>query len=178
MSSALDKTVARAEDFLKRFREKPVAHLIDGKQQSGSSTFETHSPIDNSVIAQVARGGAAEIDRAAKAATKAFRTGWSRTTGDERRRLLHKIADAVIVAPHQPRAHRDRLGDPAGDRRGMNLLDQALRRDLGFDVGRIFYDHMRHGFLRIWLNTWRPTLTAGPIFNMFFDQPTRRVKAT
>jgi 5-carboxymethyl-2-hydroxymuconic-semialdehyde dehydrogenase len=95
MSSALDKTVARAEDFLKRFREKPVAHLIDGKQESGSSTFETHSPIDNSVIAQVARGGAAEIDRAAKAATKAFRTGWSRTTGDERRRLLHKIADAI-----------------------------------------------------------------------------------
>ena len=95
MSTALDKTVARAEDFLKRFREKPVAHLIDGKQESGSATFETHSPIDNSVIAQVARGGAAEIDRAAKAATKAFRTGWSRTTGDERRKLLHKIADAI-----------------------------------------------------------------------------------
>ena len=47
------------------------------------------------MIAKVARGGAAEIDRAAKAATKAFRTGWSRTTGDERRKLLHKIADAI-----------------------------------------------------------------------------------
>ena len=96
MSGTLDKTIARAEGFLKRFREKPVAHLIDGKQDGGSgATFETLSPIDNSVIAQVARGGAAEIDRAAKAATKAFRTGWSRTTGDERRKLLHKIADAI-----------------------------------------------------------------------------------
>ena len=47
------------------------------------------------MIAKVARGGAAEIDRAAKAATKAFRTGWSRTTGDARRKLLHKIADAI-----------------------------------------------------------------------------------
>src|SRR5947209_3565626 len=96
MSGTLDKTIARAESFLKRYRETPVAHLIDGKPDTGSGeTFETLSPIDNSVIAQVARGGAAEIDRAAKAAAKAFRTGWSRTTGDQRRKLLHRIADAV-----------------------------------------------------------------------------------
>ncbi len=35
MSGTLDKTIARAEGFLKRFRDKPVAHLIDGKQDSG-----------------------------------------------------------------------------------------------------------------------------------------------
>jgi 5-carboxymethyl-2-hydroxymuconic-semialdehyde dehydrogenase len=96
MSTVLDKIIARAEEFLKRFRDKPVAHLIDGKPDAGNGqTFETHSPIDNTVIAQVARGGSEEIDKAAKAATKAFRTGWSRTTGDERRKLLHKIADAI-----------------------------------------------------------------------------------
>src|SRR3954471_14230662 len=96
MSTTLDKTIARAEGFLKRFRDKPVAHLIDGKADAGSGqTFETLSPIDNTVIAKVALGGAAEIARAAKAAMKAFRTGWSRTTGDERRRLLHRIADAI-----------------------------------------------------------------------------------
>ena len=68
MSTALDKTIARADEFLKRFRDKPVAHLIDGKQDPGNGqTFETHSPIDNSVIAKVARGGAAEIDKAARA---------------------------------------------------------------------------------------------------------------
>jgi len=96
MSTTLDKTIARAEGFLRRFRDNPVAHLIDGEADAGSGeTFETLSPMDNTVIAKVARGGAAEIDRAAKAATKAFRTGWSRTTGDERRRLLHRIADAI-----------------------------------------------------------------------------------
>ena len=96
MSGTLDKTIARAEGFLKRFREKP-GRAPDRRQAGRGSgeTFETLSPIDNSVIAKVARGGAAEIDRAAKAATKAFRTGWSRTTGDERRKLLHKIADAI-----------------------------------------------------------------------------------
>ena len=36
MSTALDKTIARAEEFLKRFRDKPVAHLIDGKPDAGS----------------------------------------------------------------------------------------------------------------------------------------------
>src|ERR1700737_1611483 len=96
MSEALDKTIAKAEGFLERFRRKTVTHLIDGKADAGSGqTFETHSPIDNTAIAKVARGGAAEIDRAAKAATRAFRTGWSQTTGDHRRKLLHKIADAV-----------------------------------------------------------------------------------
>jgi 5-carboxymethyl-2-hydroxymuconic-semialdehyde dehydrogenase len=96
MSHALDKTLARAEDFLRRFRDQGVTHLIDGKPDNGSgATFETHAPIDNTVIAKVARGGAAEIDKAAKAATKAFRTGWSQTSGDERRRILHRIADAI-----------------------------------------------------------------------------------
>ena len=35
MSTALDKTIARADEFLKRFRDKPVAHLIDGKPEAG-----------------------------------------------------------------------------------------------------------------------------------------------
>ncbi|HMK79402.1 MAG TPA: 5-carboxymethyl-2-hydroxymuconate semialdehyde dehydrogenase [Xanthobacteraceae bacterium] len=96
MSTALDKTIARADELLQRFRHNGVAHLIDGRPDSGSgATFETHSPIDNSVIATVARGGAAEIDRAAKAAMKAFRTGWAQTSGEERRAILHKIADAI-----------------------------------------------------------------------------------
>jgi 5-carboxymethyl-2-hydroxymuconic-semialdehyde dehydrogenase len=96
MSPALEKSIAKAEGFLRRFRENTVAHLIDGKPDLGNgATFETHSPIDNEVIGKVARGGAEEIDRAAKSAMKAFRTGWSQTTGDHRRKLLHRIADAI-----------------------------------------------------------------------------------
>jgi 5-carboxymethyl-2-hydroxymuconic-semialdehyde dehydrogenase len=96
MSTVLDKSIAKAEGFLKRFRENTVTHLIDGKPDLGNgATFETHSPIDNEVIGKVARGGAEEIDRAAKSAMKAFRTGWSQTTGDHRRKLLHRIADAI-----------------------------------------------------------------------------------
>jgi hypothetical protein len=42
----------------------------------------------------------------------------------------------------------------------MDFLDQTLRRDLGFNVGRIFHDHVRHGFLL------RCSLTAWAVFNM------------
>ena len=49
------------------------------------------------MIGKVARGGAADIDRAAKAAMKAFRTGWGHTSGEKRRAILHKIADAIVA---------------------------------------------------------------------------------
>ena len=97
MSTALDKTIARAEEFLKRFRDKPVAHLIDGKPDAGNgATFETHSPIDNTVIAKVARGGAAEIDRAAKAADE----------GLPHRLVAHHRRRAAQAAAQDRRRHR------------------------------------------------------------------------
>jgi 5-carboxymethyl-2-hydroxymuconic-semialdehyde dehydrogenase len=94
--TALETAIARAEGYLARFRTGTVAHLIDGKPDAGNgNVFDTLSPVDNSVLANVARGGAAEIDRAAKTAMKAFRTTWSRTGGEARRDILHKIADAI-----------------------------------------------------------------------------------
>jgi 5-carboxymethyl-2-hydroxymuconic-semialdehyde dehydrogenase len=96
MSTSLDATIARAENYLARFRKGTVPHLIDGKPDTGDGqTFEDTSPIDNEVIAKIARGSAADIDRAAKAAMKAFRTGWGHTSGEKRREILHKVADAI-----------------------------------------------------------------------------------
>jgi 5-carboxymethyl-2-hydroxymuconic-semialdehyde dehydrogenase len=96
MTASLNDTIARAEGYLARFRKSVVGHLIDGKPDSGSGeTFETASPVDNTAITKVARGSAADIDRAAKAARKAFRTNWGHTSGEKRRAILHKIADAI-----------------------------------------------------------------------------------
>ena len=96
MTSSLDTAIAQAEKFLARFRKDTVPHLIDGKPDVGSGeTFEDASPIDNELLARIARGGTSEIDRAAKAAMKAFRTGWGHTSGEKRRNILHKIADAI-----------------------------------------------------------------------------------
>jgi 5-carboxymethyl-2-hydroxymuconic-semialdehyde dehydrogenase len=93
--SKLDQSIAQAQKYLSRFKDKPLLHLIDGKPDAGSgATFETLSPVDNSLLAKVARGTPAEIDKAAKAAKRAFLT-WKKTSGEARRKILHKIADAI-----------------------------------------------------------------------------------
>jgi 5-carboxymethyl-2-hydroxymuconic-semialdehyde dehydrogenase len=85
----------RAEAYLRRFKAGPVPHWIDGKADAGSgATFDDFSPVDGSVLAKIARGSGADIDRAAHAAARAF-PAWSRTTGAARRALLHKIADKI-----------------------------------------------------------------------------------
>jgi 5-carboxymethyl-2-hydroxymuconic-semialdehyde dehydrogenase len=92
--SRFDETLARAEQYLSRFQGKTLGHLIGGKSVAGRDTFETLSPVDNRLLAKVARGTAADIDEAAKAAKRAF-ASWSKTSGEARREILHRIADAI-----------------------------------------------------------------------------------
>lgn len=56
--------------------------------------FEDRSPIDNSLIAKVAKSNKKDIDLAVKAAWKAFET-WKDIPVAERSRLLNKIADVM-----------------------------------------------------------------------------------
>ncbi|MEV0597134.1 aldehyde dehydrogenase [Nonomuraea cavernae] len=69
-------------------------HWIGGERVASPATFDDVSPIDERVIARVARGGADEAARAVRAAAKAF-PAWARTSREERARLLHAIADGV-----------------------------------------------------------------------------------
>jgi 5-carboxymethyl-2-hydroxymuconic-semialdehyde dehydrogenase len=92
--SQFDETLARAAQYLSRFHGKPLGHLIGGKSVAGGDTFETLSPVDNRLLAKVARGTASDIDEAAKAAKHAF-ASWSKASGEARRDILHKIADAI-----------------------------------------------------------------------------------
>ena len=94
--NVVDRAVLdRAEGYLRQFADAPVAHFIDGKRYPGDgATFETASPVDGAVLASVARGGARDIDLAARSAMAAFGT-WRKTKGAERRAVLHRIADAI-----------------------------------------------------------------------------------
>ena len=71
---------------------------IDGKwspAQSGKS-FNTLNPATEDVLAQVSEAGEADIDKAAKAARKAFESGpWPRMKPAERERILRKIAELM-----------------------------------------------------------------------------------
>ena len=71
-----------------------IRHWIGGERVGSATTFTDSSPIDGSVLAEVARGGAAEADAAVRAARMAF-PGWARTSRAERAGILHAIADGV-----------------------------------------------------------------------------------
>jgi len=72
--------------------------FIDGRWEDAASgkTFATYNPATEEEIAQVAEGDAADIDRAAKAARRAFDTGpWAKMDARDRGRLLYRLADEI-----------------------------------------------------------------------------------
>ena len=69
-------------------------HWIGGERVASATTFEDVSPIDGAVLAEVARGGAAEAEAAVSAARTAFED-WSRTAPEERAAVLHRVADGI-----------------------------------------------------------------------------------
>lgn len=85
----------KLEGHLARFRHGGIHNLIDGKDALGAGgVFQTHSPVDESLIADVARGTAADVDLAARAAKAAF-PAWAALPGDKRKAILHRIADGI-----------------------------------------------------------------------------------
>jgi len=77
-------------------KDQPL--LIGGKWLDSVSgkTFATLNPATGEVICQVAEGDKEDVDRAVKAARKAFEEGpWSRMNASERGRLLNKLADKI-----------------------------------------------------------------------------------
>jgi 5-carboxymethyl-2-hydroxymuconic-semialdehyde dehydrogenase len=91
-----EHNTARLRPLLDRLSGEGVGHWINGERMDSASgeTFETRSPVDGSLIASVARGGAAEIDKAAEAARAAF-PGWRDVPAANRQKLLHKVADRI-----------------------------------------------------------------------------------
>ncbi|MCB1000944.1 MAG: aldehyde dehydrogenase [Acidimicrobiales bacterium] len=69
-------------------------HWIGGRRVASAEQFDDVSPIDETVVARIARGGVEEAHAAIAAAKAAF-PGWAATPPAERARLLHRIADLV-----------------------------------------------------------------------------------
>jgi 5-carboxymethyl-2-hydroxymuconic-semialdehyde dehydrogenase len=92
----LEDNIAKAEGYLKRFREQGALNHIGGEALPaiGGDTFEVISPVDLKPLAHAARSTADDVDRAAKAAKAAF-PAWAAMAGEKRKALLHKIADGI-----------------------------------------------------------------------------------
>src|ERR1700754_2015436 len=91
----LDRRLSQpAKDFL----HQPSRLLIDGKlvEAASGKTFPVYNPATGAILMQVAEADSADVDRAVKAARKAFDEGpWSRISPSERGKLLWKLAELL-----------------------------------------------------------------------------------
>ena len=76
-----------------------VQHLIDGKAVESRDYFETVNPATQDVLAEVARGTAAEVDAAVAAARAAF-PKWAARPATERATLMRRLGD--LITKHVP----------------------------------------------------------------------------
>src|SRR5207253_10827026 len=87
------------QSAVERFGGAPARKmLIDGKwvEAASGKKFETVNPATGQVLARVAEGDKEDIDRAVRAARRAFDDGkWARMNPTERQRLLLRIADLI-----------------------------------------------------------------------------------
>jgi acyl-CoA reductase-like NAD-dependent aldehyde dehydrogenase len=109
----VSRAEVRVQDRL--FIDGEFVDALDG------ATFATFDPHDGSVIAEVARAGAADVDHAVAAAAAAF-PAWARMQASARGRLLLRLAD-LIEANTDELATLESLdtGHPIRDSRALDV---------------------------------------------------------
>ena len=92
MTVTLDRNV-------EQFIGAPRQLFINGQWADAASgkTFATPNPATGETLANIAEGDAEDIDRAVRAARRAFEEGpWSRMTPSERGRIIWRIGDLIL----------------------------------------------------------------------------------
>ncbi|MEQ8800062.1 MAG: aldehyde dehydrogenase family protein [Salinisphaeraceae bacterium] len=87
------------ESSVQDFISKPRNMFIGGQWVAAESgeTFEVYNPSTDEVIAHVQSAGKADVDKAVKAARKAFEDGpWGKMAPAERQRIVWKIGDLIM----------------------------------------------------------------------------------
>ncbi|MBX9611632.1 MAG: 5-carboxymethyl-2-hydroxymuconate semialdehyde dehydrogenase [Burkholderiales bacterium] len=85
-----------------------IDHLINGRAVPSARYFETLNPATQEVLAEVAQGGADEVNAAVAAAKAAF-PGWAATPAPQRARLIRKLGD--LIAAHVPEIAQTETND-------------------------------------------------------------------
>ncbi len=130
----------------------PVKLFIGGNWEEAASRghFETRDPGTGEVLAEVAEGTAADIDRAVQAATTAFRkTTWATMPANDRAVILHRLADLVD-------RHRAALAQ-------IESLDvgKPIAQALGFDVPNVAQTLRYYADLSVHTRHREPIAAAG-----------------
>ena len=92
----LQDNLDRLAGLLEQFKDGVLPHRIDGEDVLSDKVMQTRSPVDDSVICDVAEGSASDVDAAATAAYHAF-PSWRDMPGKERKKILHAVADAIVA---------------------------------------------------------------------------------
>ena len=79
--------------------EREYGLFINGEltEPSGSEFRELNEPATGGLLARVAVASEADVDRAVEAAQQALAGAWLKTPPNERSRLLHALADALVA---------------------------------------------------------------------------------
>ncbi len=85
-----------------------IEHLIDGQPHAGREYFETVNPANQAVLAEVARGGADEVNAAVAAAKNAF-PAWAARAPKDRAKLMHRLGE--LIEKHVPQLSETETND-------------------------------------------------------------------
>ena len=125
--------------FLGRFKEDGVLNHINGEsiKADDKQSFENISPIDLKKICDVSRSGSIDINLAVASAKNAF-SEWSSFSGQERKKILHKIATSI-----EERAHEIALIESFDTGQSLRFMAKAALR--GAANFRYFADQAPYG---------------------------------
>jgi len=133
--SDLNENIKKLNHYLERFRESGILNRIAGEDQKGSGgTFASTSPVDKSVICDVARGDETDVNSAAEAAAAAFPI-WRDMPAAERKKVLINVADAI-----EARAEEIALCECWDTGQTMRFMSKAALR--GAENFRYFADQV------------------------------------
>ena len=133
--TALETNVKKLDKHLRRFRQNGIANRIAGHDVAGAGgVFQSFSPVDKSLICDVAHGTVENIDAAARAAADAFQM-WRDMPLTERRKILINVAQAI-----EARAEEIALCECWDTGQTMRFMSKAALR--GAENFRYFADQV------------------------------------
>jgi 5-carboxymethyl-2-hydroxymuconic-semialdehyde dehydrogenase len=96
MSNPLQENLAKAQEYLARFKQDTLGHYINGEWTLGSAgeTFDNTTPVDQSFLGKVVNATLDDVNAACEAAANAAEM-WAATPGSERRKILHRLGDEL-----------------------------------------------------------------------------------
>lgn len=130
MSQLIFALREKVESFLKGTKKL----YINGEfvESASEKTFESYNPATGEVLATVSEAGPEDIDRAVRAARKAFDEGpWQKMSAAQRSRIMYKLADLMEL-------HKDELAQ-------LETLDNGkpIRETSNADIP-LAIEHMRY----------------------------------